>query len=52
MHERTARPTVSWGGTGIAAQALEAAGDLAGLADAWIVLGKMRLFSGSGPPRR
>ena len=30
--------------------ALEAAGDLAGLADAWTVLGKMRLFSGSGPP--
>ena len=29
---------------------LEAAGDLAGLAEAWTVLGKMRLFSGSGPP--
>jgi predicted ATPase/DNA-binding SARP family transcriptional activator len=31
---------------------LEAAGDLAGLADAWTVLGKMRLFAGVGPPGR
>jgi predicted ATPase/DNA-binding SARP family transcriptional activator len=29
---------------------LEAEDDLAGLADAWTVLGKMRFFSGSGPP--
>ena len=33
-----------------AVAALEAAGDLAGLADAWTVIGKMRLHGGSGPP--
>ena len=32
-----------------AVAALEAEGDLAGLADAWTVLGKLRLFSGSLP---
>ncbi len=34
-----------------AVAALEAEGDLAGLADAWTVIGKLRFFSGSGSPR-
>jgi predicted ATPase/DNA-binding SARP family transcriptional activator len=33
-----------------AIMALEAAGDLAGLADAWTVIGRMRMHSGIGPP--